>query len=75
MPNITGEIGGIRFISNSHASGAFTNYNSAHITADGDGGDWWYGNFHFDASKSNEIYGNSNTVQSPALSLIPQIKF
>ena len=29
----------------------------------------------FDASKSNAIYGNSTTVQSPALQLIPQIRF
>ena len=29
----------------------------------------------FDASLSNEIYGNSDTVQPPALSLLPQIKF
>ena len=29
----------------------------------------------FDASKSNSIYGNSNTVQPPALQFIPQIKF
>ncbi len=75
MPNITGEIGGIRLVSTSHASGAFTNYNSANITADGDGGGWWYGGFNFDASKSNEIYDNSNTVQPPALQLIPQIKY
>lgn len=29
----------------------------------------------FAASDSNTIYGSSNTVQSPALSLIPQIKY
>ena len=29
----------------------------------------------FDASRSNAIYGSSDTVQPPALSLIPQIKF
>ena len=75
MPNITGSIGGIRLVSTSPASGAFTNYRAANITADADGGDWWYGGFNFDASKSNEIYGNSNTVQTPALQLIPQIKF
>lgn len=32
-------------------------------------------NENFDASLSNAIYGNSTTVQPPALSLIPQIKF
>ena len=30
---------------------------------------------NFDASRSNGIYGASNTVQPPALALIPQIKF
>ena len=29
----------------------------------------------FDASYSNAIYGASDTVQPPALSLIPQIKY
>ena len=29
----------------------------------------------FDASRSNPIYGNSNTVQPPSIVLIPQIKF
>lgn len=29
----------------------------------------------FDASRANSIYGNSGTVQPPAIALIPQIKF
>lgn len=29
----------------------------------------------FDASRSSSVYGAANTVQPPALSLIPQIKF
>lgn len=29
----------------------------------------------FDASRSNPIYGNSSTVQPPAIQLIPQIKY
>ena len=29
----------------------------------------------FSASNSNTLYGSSNTVQPPAFSLIPQIKF
>lgn len=28
-----------------------------------------------DASKSNSVYGNADTVQPPALVLIPQIKY
>lgn len=34
----------------------------------------WCG-FEFDASRSNSIYGSSQTVQPPAILLIPQIKF
>lgn len=30
---------------------------------------------NFKASDSNPIYGNSNTVQPPAIQLIPQIKY
>ena len=29
----------------------------------------------FDASKSNPIYGNSTTVQPPAIQLIPQLRY
>lgn len=34
----------------------------------------WCG-FKFDASLSNSIYGNGQTVQPPALQLIPQIRY
>ena len=37
-------------------------------------GSEWY-KVNFNASDSNAIFGNSDTVQSPAISLIPQIKF
>ena len=29
----------------------------------------------FDASRSNPIYGSSTTVQPPAISLIPQLRY
>ena len=29
----------------------------------------------FDASRSNSIYGKSETVQPPSISLVPQIKY
>lgn len=32
-------------------------------------------NLAFDASLSNPIYGNSNTVQPPTIQLLPQIKY
>lgn len=31
--------------------------------------------FGFDASRSNPIYGRANTVQPPAITLLPQIKY
>ena len=34
-----------------------------------------YSNVSFNASISNSVYGNSDTVQPPAITLIPQIKF
>lgn len=36
---------------------------------------WGGATWEFDASKSNPIYGNSSTVQPPAIQLIPQIKY
>lgn len=33
------------------------------------------GTVTFDASRSNSIYGASDTVQPPAITLIPQIKY
>ena len=35
----------------------------------------WRGTLNFDASLSNSLYGASNTVQPPAIVLLPQIKF
>lgn len=71
LPNITGTTGWLR--NRTLMTGAFTlgdnayvfnNYNS--ITAE---------NTKFDASHSNSIYGNSSTVQPPALTLLPCIKY
>lgn len=53
----------------------FTVSNGASAYPAGETGIMGYNNLHFDASKSNTIYGNSLTVQSPALSLIVQIKY
>ena len=71
IPNITGKAtatdnvaastGGAFYVSGA-ASCATGNYESRQQA--------W-----FDASRSNAIYGASTTVQPPAISLIPQIKF
>lgn len=64
LPNITGMFGGFNGVT---ASGAFTTQNR---TDDGnrcDGGSYRWGNrTYLDASRSNSIYGASNTVQPPA---------
>ena len=74
LPNITGQYyavvgGGIT------VNGAFTGSwaDSSGQTSGGGG----YNRVHLvvDASKSNAIYGNSDTVQPPSIVLIPQIKY
>lgn len=74
LPNITGQYyavvgGGIT------VNGAFTGswVDSSGQTSGGGG----YNRVHLvvDASKSNAIYGNSDTVQPPSIVLIPQIKY
>lgn len=71
VPNITG-VTGAAFEDHTTPSGAF--YLSGNAYEAENGG---YGKFllNFDASRSNSIYGTSDTVQPPALTLIPQIKY
>lgn len=74
LPNITGEFGNTEEAS-AVFSGAFspisTRDQSKGAASDSIGG---Y-NVVFDASKTNPIYGASSTVQSPAITLIAQIKY
>ena len=80
LPNITGDT---RYISegcvwSKEPSGAFNGYfantsieiNNVALSANKHYG--YY--FSFDASRSNAIYGNSNTVQPPALTMVYIIK-
>ena len=80
LPNITGET---KYLSSnalwsSVRSGAFKGYTSDNnirinnVAKDGNG-DGYY--FIFDASLSNPIYGNSNTVQPPAIVMNYIIKY
>ena len=71
LPNITGTIGTVAFVAG-NISGAF------YVAADVSNG--WTASGHavragFEASRSNSIYGNSSTVQPPALTLLPCIKY
>lgn len=69
LPNITGQ-----FTSDDQGpnpTGAF--YRVA--GSQGDGGEGGGRLVGFNASRSNSIYGNSNTVQPPAITLLPCIKY
>ena len=72
LPNIVGLANNCVF-DNAEATGAF------YVTIGGESGRGLDGlnkkNLNFDASRSNSIYGSSQTVQPPAILLIPQIKF
>lgn len=60
-------------LSQSYNSGAFykyVNHNRGMTNTSGNGGE-----LYFSASYSNPIYGAANTVQPPALSLLPQFRF
>lgn len=77
LPEITGKIYPIFSTENivTGCSGAFTGTIVYDTTNAGGSNKMSWVNANFDASKSNAIYGASDTVQPPAISLIPQIKF
>lgn len=72
LPNITGNISAFR----SNISGAFVSSNTTD-RYDGweDGNDEYAVSTSFNASRSNSIYGASNTVQPPAMTVIYCIKY
>ena len=73
LPNIAGVVGPIDDYSSSNLTGSF--YNAGAIgydaTSGNTGNDWKLG---FDASRSNPVFGASDTVQPPSLTLLPCIK-
>lgn len=79
LPDILGQQMAISGVMGSYSdsSGAFKTTAAASIGLEGsDIGEYGYNRTdEFKASYSCSIYGNSTTVQPPALSLIPQIKF
>ena len=78
LPNITGGYTTNRDSVNlGNQSGAFINTNKLNATqpADAAGSTWGGVTVNFDASKSNSIYGNSTTVQPPALTMRYIIKY
>ena len=77
LPNVTGSVG------TSGNSGAFEGASGAfwlsnQVNKYVANGSNWNGpcdTLNIDASRSSSVYGSSSTVQPPAISLIPQIKF
>ena len=77
LPNITGEFGNYWNGGHSgYSNGAFVKRDGTSASYDGGGGNngtTWVNSF--DASRSSSIYGNSDTVQPKALTLLPCIKY
>ena len=76
LPNITGQF----YACKGDQSGTNTTlgafiYTGKQLSRGRDGNSFYGYEFKFDASRSNVIYGNSTTVQPPAMVLIPQIKY
>lgn len=74
LPNITGSFKNNGHAAFANASGAFTIGVRDHCGSN-EGSSSDGGTYTFDASTSSSVYGNSETVQPPALSLIPQVKY
>ena len=73
LPNITGAVSTVVSTSGGlQGSGAFSVQNNGRGGGDSS---WYYGTINFDANRCSATYGASDTIQPPALSLIPQIKF
>ena len=73
LPNITGYWNEGTWASNDDNFGACYRIESKTVATANTAG--LSGLKGIDASRSNSIYGNSETVQPPAFALIPQIKF
>lgn len=78
LPNITGSLRAIYLLvgSETNYTGVFYSGQAGGITWDNAGsGSLVDCKVNFDASRFNNVYGTTNTVQPPAIVLIPQIKY
>ena len=76
LPNIKGEIYG-KFSKSVYPGSLFSlliSYDNRSASVQSSAG-WYEGKAGFDASRSNPIYGKSNTVQPAAIKLIPIIRY
>ena len=74
LPNITGGPIGTEGIAEQPKCALFRDGSVTQYSVDSANSHVW-ARVKFDASKSNPIYGSSDTVQPPAISLIAQIKY
>ena len=75
IPDITGYATMIYALSSVTSNGALTYTKTGAPDISGTSSATIWGTIDFNASRSNEIYGSADTVQPPAIRLIPQIKF
>ena len=77
LPKITGNIDsvGSDYTGSAGPEGYGAFYSSNKVKTGAAGSTYWYVHLNFDASRSSSIYGNSTTVQPPALTLLPCIKY
>lgn len=75
LPNITGTWGSGWSNGDSRQSGAFTRSYASGGSSATNGTNGFTNWLSFNASNSNSIYGNSETVQPPALTMLPVIKY
>ena len=74
LPDVVGNFYDVIAQNGGGATGAFELNETGGAVGWQTGGTAKYSNFNFIASRSNPIYGKSNTVQPPALTLLPCIK-
>ena len=74
LPDIKGEFSSI-WCQGSELAGALYTINFSASTLQGGGGQNSLLDLGFAASRSSSIYGAADTVQPPAICLIPQIKY
>ena len=74
VPNIVGRISMVYLDGGTIATGAMSvTPKSGYSVVNGDNSA--FNELNFDASKSSTIYGNSNIVQPPAITLVPQLRY
>jgi len=74
LPNIVGSFGDYH-ANQTIGNGPFKIFQNSTLDRGGGSGKEVYMSSSFDASRSNKIYGSSNTVQLPSIVLIPQLRY